>query len=1099
MNKINKVIRTVAVMGTVAALATLFTGCGKMRIARHETRADKYYAAGDLSKAEVEYLNVRKLSPTNSHAIARLGEIYYDQGRIGPSAGYILKACEYYTNDWDLRIKLGTIYLTIQKFKEARDTASLILDNSPTNAEAPVLLAEAAISPAEIDQVRQKIEALSKRIGDTAPIELSYGVLDIRGGDLKKAEAALLSATTLDPKLSPAFFALGNLYAAQGKQKEAGENLKKASDLAEIRSPRRLGYADFKIANGDLAGAKQLLGDISKAAPDYVPAWVKQAQIALMETNYDESGTLVGQALARDPDNYEASVMRGRLFMVQGHVDKATAEFERVASHYDRSPQVQYYLAVTYLMSGDVSKGVACLNQTLALDPNYTEAIVALAEVNLNRGNIDLAVTALSQLAEKQPQLTQAQFLLAEAYVAQKNPDKALTIYSRLQQQYPKSPQIYLATGRILALQNRLAEARKSYEKALELSPNLPGAIDQLVNLDIAEEKYSEGLTMANAQAARDTNGVGPQLLVAQVYVARAMGAARKAGTESSPAKLSSVPAAQPDIDGAEAALLKAIKLNSNIPEPHLMLAGLYAADGKEEAALKRLEDVVARTNSIQAYMEIGRIQESRSNYPAARDAYEKVLAFNPNISGALNNLAYLYSEHFNDLDKAYTLAGKARQLLPNDAATEDTLGWVLYRRGDYTRALGILSDCASKLPGEPEVQFHLGMTQYMLGQEEAARTILSSVAESNRDFPEKPEAARRLAILVINVKTADTKTVADLENSIKNDPSDPVAANRLAAIYERDGALDKAENIYEQVLKENSQNPRIMGRLAQIYLRLNNIPKGLEMAKQAHSLAPADGDISLTLGRLVFRSGDYDWALNLFQDAIGKLPERSDALYDLAWSYYSVGRVADAESSMRNAIQGLTGGQAEDAKTFLALVPAAKTASNIDGAAPQANQIMQTNGNYVPAIVVLAMQQEQKGKDEDAQALYLKALNVYPGFSPAARNLAILTASHPGDDQKAFDAGMKARASYPGDDGLVGALGIIAYRRADYARSAELLKGLGDKLNKDGELLYYLGMANYQLKQKQASKDALQHALNLNLKSNMAAEARKVLAELKQ
>ncbi len=1098
MNKINKVFRTLAVMATLATLPILFTGCGKMRIARHESRADKYFAAGDLSKAEVEYLNVRMLSPTNSHAIARLGEIYYDQGRIGVSAAFINKACEYYTNDWDLRIKLGTIYLTMQRFKDARDTAALVLTNSPTNTEAPVLMAEAAISPAEIDQVRQKIEALSKQIGDTAAIELSYGVLDIRAGDLKKAEADLLRATTLDPKLSPAYFALGNLYAAQGKQKEAGENLKKASDFAEVRSPRRLGYADYKIANGDIPGAKQLLDDISKAAPDYVPAWIKRAQIALMETNYDESSTLVAQALARDPDNYDGSLMRGRLFMVQGHVDKATAEFERMASRYDRSPQVQYHLALTYLMSGDVSKGIASLNQALAIDPNYTDAIVTLAELNLRRGNVDVAVTALSQLAEKQPQMTQVQFLLADAYITQKNPDKALTIYTRLQQQYPKNAQIPLLIGRVLALENRLTDARKSFEKALELSPNLPNAIEQLVNLDIVENKYSEALALANAEAARDTNAVGPQLVLAQIYVARAMDAAKKAGTDSNPAKLSNVPAAKPDVDGAEAALLKAVKLNPNISEPYMMLAGLYAAVGKDQAALKQLGDVVARTNNIAAFMEIGRIQDTQSNYPAARDAYEKVLALNPNVSSALNNLAYLYSERLNDLDKAYALAGKARQLLPNDPSTADTLGWVLYRRGDYTRALGMLSESANKLPGEPEVQFHLGMTHYMLGQEDAAEATLGSVTTSSRDFPGKREAARRLAILAIDVKTADAKAVADLETSLRNDPSDPVAANRLAAIYERDGALDKAASTCEQVLKENSQNPRIMGRLAEIYLRLNDVPKGLDMAKQAHTLAPENGGISLTLGRLVFRSGDYTWALNLLQDAVGKLPGRSDALYDLAWSYYSVGKVADAETSMRNAVPALSGAMAEDAKTFLTLVTATKTAGEIEAAVPQATQVTKTNSNYVPAIMVLAMQAEQKGKYDDAQALYLKAIGVYPGFPPAARSLAILDASHPGDDQKALDAGMKARAAYPGDDSLVGALGIIAYRRADYARSADFLKGLGDKVNKDGELLYYLGMANYQLKQKQASKDALQHALNLNLRPDLAAEARKALAELK-
>ena len=62
-------------------------------------------------------------------------------------------------------------------------------------------------------------------------------------------------------------------------------------------------------------------------------------------------------------------------------------------------------------------------------------------------------------------------------------------------------------------------------------------------------------------------------------------------------------------------------------------------------------------------------------NFPQARDAYEKVLSINPNFVPALNNLAYLDAERLNDLDKAYELARRARDLQGDDPAIADTLG----------------------------------------------------------------------------------------------------------------------------------------------------------------------------------------------------------------------------------------------------------------------------------------------------------------------------------------------------------------------------------------------------------------------------------------
>ena len=112
---------------------------------------------------------------------------------------------------------------------------------------------------------------------------------------------------------------------------------------------------------------------------------------------------------------------------------------------------------------------------------------------------------------------------------------------------------------------------------------------------------------------------------------------------------------------------------------------------------------------------------EQARNFPAARDAYEKVLTVSADSVRALNNLAVLYSEHLGRLDIAHDRAKRARELAPNDSNIADTLGWILFKKNDYSNALPLLRESAANRPEVPERQFHLGMAHYMLGEETLA------------------------------------------------------------------------------------------------------------------------------------------------------------------------------------------------------------------------------------------------------------------------------------------------------------------------------------------------------------------------------------------
>jgi tetratricopeptide (TPR) repeat protein len=252
-------------------------------------------------------------------------------------------------------------------------------------------------------------------------------------------------------------------------------------------------------------------------------------------------------------------------------------------------------------------------------------------------------------------------------------------------------------------------------------------------------------------------------------------------------------------------------------------------------------------------------------------------------------------------------------------------------------------------------------------------------------------------------------------------------------------------------------------------------------------------------LGHLAFLTGDYKWSLSLLQLTAQSQPQNPEVLYDLGEAFYSAGRVPEARTRMQNALQyGPAFARSNDARQFLSMTALADAPAQALAAQSQVETILKSAPDYVPALMVKAAVAEQKPDLATAGLTYESVLKHYPDFAPAQKRLALLYAKDPSNDAKAYPLALKARAAYPGDPEVARVLGILVYRKADYSGAVSYLQESARQKSGDAELMYYLGMAQYHLKNRTESKTDLQKALDLNLSGAPAVEAKRVLAELK-
>lgn len=743
MRKLTRIVLTGLVAGLLALAGN---SCSRQaRKVRLLEQANRDFNSGQYDRAEIEYLNVLRIETGNPQAISRLGLIYVDQGRVGRAIPFLIKGRELMPDNLTVRLKLGALYRSTGRVKEARDEAVFILERNPQDAEAPLLLAETAVKPADLDEILRRLQNLPAQ--NTAPVQLALGFMELKQRHLPEAEAAFKRAQTLDPKSSAVYTALGSLFWAQKNLPQAEEALKKAAELSPPRSPNRLQYAQFKIQTGDLASAKRLLTEMTRETPDYLPAWLWLAEIAAAEKKFDEGAAFVARVLARDATQPEAMLLSGRLSLAKGENDKAITEFERMRSTYPQSPKVHYQLGLADLAGGDTGKAIASLNQALTLAPDFADAVVLLAGINIRKGNLSPAIVSLKQLIQQHPDIPQARLLLADAYRGQGNLDDALDVYHQLEKQFPANPQAPWLTGLILLQQNKRSEARDAFEHALVLVPDYLPAAEQLVNLDLIDKQYAAARERVEAQMAKNPKRSGPLLLLTKILLA------------------------QHDTNQAETTLRKAIELEPDASTAYFMLAQLYVGSNQHGKALANLREVLTKNpKDITALMLTGVIHDQQKDYAAARESYEKLLTVNPRFGPALNNLAWLYSEHLGQLEKAYEMARRARDLNPYEPHAADTLGWILYKQHNYPAALSLIEESAGKMPADADIQFHLGMTHYMMGEEEPARLALERALQLAKDFPGIAEAKQSLSLLTVDVKTAGAAARGPGSNAGKSD-----------------------------------------------------------------------------------------------------------------------------------------------------------------------------------------------------------------------------------------------------------------------------------------------------------------------------------------
>jgi tetratricopeptide (TPR) repeat protein len=200
------------------------------------------------------------------------------------------------------------------------------------------------------------------------------------------------------------------------------------------------------------------------------------------------------------------------------------------------------------------------------------------------------------------------------------------------------------------------------------------------------------------------------------------------------------------DLKGAMQQLDEFAKASPSNAIPVLVAkAQLLASVEEYEEALKFFDKALsfdpdmesAALSRADVLMQMGQLDEALDAFAAAAKRW-------PKSAMALNAYGYTLADRTDRYREAEKLIRKALRYQPDSPAIIDSLGWVLYKLGDYEEALVELERAYDGMQ-DHEVAAHIVETLVALDREDEALERLTAAEEKTPDSPLLKEVRERL------------------------------------------------------------------------------------------------------------------------------------------------------------------------------------------------------------------------------------------------------------------------------------------------------------------------------------------------------------------
>jgi tetratricopeptide (TPR) repeat protein len=512
---------------------------------------------------------------------------------------------------------------------------------------------------------------------------------------------------------------------------------------------------------------------------------------------------------------------------VLGDHDAGLQHFNIFSERYPNSPWLHVLLGNAYASRHDATNAETEYKQSLELDPNLPVVHYALGRLAFDRGDYLSAEKDFRKEIELDPTFGEAYLYLGVTLRREGKNADALPFLEKAAERDPNSALTYTQLAATQIQLHKLAEALHTLQIAKEHFPNEAAFPAQLSNL-----LYRLG----RDQEAKKESELAETL----------------SGKGNSQPKDASDPSHPQLAQGEQVAVPTAEMASSPLPPSSQGEGGVQSptVEGHLDPGLDPLKNCLERADKECAIEAFSKLRE-----PKLKDQPEYL-----DLSAQLMSLEGKKTEALAAVDQAIKME-------PKQAAYLVTQGQIYQRSRDQMRAIQSFLQAAQLRPGWGEPAYSLGMSFFMLGNE-----------DNNIEYYDR--AARHFRV------------------ALELDPTFHKAEFMLGAVDAMENHLDKAKGHFDNALKMSPQNPYYLLHYGILLKQMGDSEGALREMKIAETLDHSNPLTYFNLGLLESQLKKYDEARQQLEAAVQLNSNLAAAYYCLAGVYHHLGLADQSQAA---------------------------------------------------------------------------------------------------------------------------------------------------------------------------------------------------------
>ena len=723
----------------VISVSLLLMGCGRtpeVKLSRHLQEGKEFLAKKDYPRAILQFKNAAKAMPKDAEPYYQLGITAIAIADNRAASEFLDQAIALDPKHLDAISALSELYTRSRhasSIEEGKRLAQRALAMAPENVKALNTLALADLRTGNVKSAATRLEDVLRRFPNHVETSINLArvrmTLDDRDGaeellrnaaekapedttalfaladfynmigDSSKAVECYTRGLRIQPDRAPVLAALGRLHAKAGREQDADAAFVRLAQSPDRRF--RHSYAIHLFESGRQDAAVVEFARIFKENPEdrKTRTHLINAYLGLGQTR--EAEELLAGAISSNSRDTDALVQRARIYLSRGKSDAAEKDLQLVLQYQSDSAEAHYLMAQIHRHRQSDELQQRELSEAVRLDPAHSAARVELSRLLLSK-DAKAALSIIDSAPEEQRQQLSPRIQRIWPLLELKRVEEARAAINAL-----------LGTGNtevllqdaVLRMQQRdFAAARASAQEVLTANPSDVRALELMLRCFIGERRPDKGLEIVRQHASQNQKVSAVQIFLGRIELqagnARQARAAFETAKEADPSTL--------DADWS--------------------LIDLDIAERKLDDARRRLAPLMEGSNNIAATAKLGLVEQTAESYQAASIHYRKVLQANPREVIILNHLAYILTEFLGNPSEALPYAQTAKELAPESAAIDDTLGWTYYKMGLYPSAVRHLEMAVKREPNTIR-KAHLNMAYAKNGDRTRAKQVAQGIS----------------------------------------------------------------------------------------------------------------------------------------------------------------------------------------------------------------------------------------------------------------------------------------------------------------------------------------------------------------------------------